>query len=86
MLTPSAKVKGWLQLWCRCPGWCRSARWNCLAFYNDPEAVLVDMREPEWYVKATIPGAVNILYTEVATRLGELVRQGRQGLGLRQGP
>lgn len=72
VLTPSAKVKGWLQPLVPVPGVVPIGEVELLGFYNDPEAVLVDMREPEWYVKSTIPGAVNIPYTEVATRLGEL--------------
>jgi len=39
---------------------------------GDPEFTLVDMRTQEWYLDATIPGAVNIPYTEVAMRMDEL--------------
>jgi|UPI0006CEA120 rhodanese-related sulfurtransferase len=72
VLTPCAKVKGWLQPLVPVPGVVPITEVELLGFYKDPEAMLVDMREPEWFVKATIPGAVNIPYTEVASRLGEL--------------
>jgi rhodanese-related sulfurtransferase len=38
----------------------------------DPEVVVVDSRTPDWYLDGTIPGAVNIPYTEAVDRLGEL--------------
>ncbi|MEM7699064.1 MAG: hypothetical protein AAF236_11740 [Verrucomicrobiota bacterium] len=40
---------------------------------------MVDMRTEEWFLDATIPGSVNIPYTEVAMRMDEphwsIVRQ-----------
>jgi rhodanese-related sulfurtransferase len=39
---------------------------------QDPETVVVDSRTPDWYLGGTIPGAVNIPYTEAVDRLGEL--------------
>ena len=36
------------------------------------EAVLIDSRTPDWFKGGTIPGAVNIPYTELADRLGDL--------------
>jgi rhodanese-related sulfurtransferase len=39
---------------------------------RDPEALLIDARTMEWHLKETIPGSVNIPYTEVASRLDEL--------------
>jgi len=39
---------------------------------QDPEIVVVDSRTPDWYLGGTIPGAVNIPYTEAVDRLGEL--------------
>jgi len=38
----------------------------------DPEFLVVDMREPEWRVKATIPGSISIPFSEVMQRLEEL--------------
>lgn len=39
---------------------------------QDPEVVVVDSRTPDWYLGGTIPGAVNIPYTEAVDRMGEL--------------
>ena len=39
---------------------------------NDPDTLVVDMREVEWFAEATIPTAKHIPYTEVAGRLDEL--------------
>jgi rhodanese-related sulfurtransferase len=39
---------------------------------QDPEVVVVDSRTSDWYLGGTIPGAVNIPYTEAVDRLGEL--------------
>lgn len=38
----------------------------------DPETVVVDSRTPDWFMAGTIPGAINIPYTEAVDRLGEL--------------
>ena len=38
----------------------------------DPETVVVDSRTPDWYEGGTIPGAVNMPYTQMTDRLGEL--------------
>ena len=43
-----------------------------IAYLQDPEVVVVDSRTPDWYAGGTIPGAVNIPYTETVDRLGEL--------------
>jgi len=43
-----------------------------LAMLADPEVTVVDSRTPDWYAGGTIPGAVNIPYTEMVDRLGEL--------------
>ena len=39
---------------------------------QDPEVIVVDSRTPDWYLGGTIPGAINIPYTEAVDRLGEL--------------
>ena len=39
---------------------------------QDPEVIVVDSRTPDWYLGGTIPGAVNIPYTEAVDRMGEL--------------
>lgn len=36
------------------------------------EAVVIDSRTVDWFQSGTIPGAVNIPYTDIADRLGEL--------------
>jgi len=39
---------------------------------KDGETVVIDARTVEWHLRGTIPGSVNIPYTEVAMRLDEL--------------
>jgi len=39
---------------------------------QDPEVMLVDSRTPDWFTQGTIPGAINIPYTQMVDRLGEL--------------
>lgn len=44
-----------------------------IAMLQDPDAVVVDSRTPDWFTGGTIPGAINIPYTYVVdelTRLG----------------
>jgi rhodanese-related sulfurtransferase len=43
-----------------------------IAALQDPEVTVVDSRTPDWYAGGTIPGAINMPYTEMADRLGEL--------------
>ncbi len=43
-----------------------------LDFLQDPEAVVIDSRTPEWYLRGTIPGSVSIPWNEVVDRLDEL--------------
>lgn len=43
-----------------------------LEFLADPEVTVVDSRTPDWYAGGTIPGAVNMPYTEMTDRLAEL--------------
>jgi rhodanese-related sulfurtransferase len=43
-----------------------------LAALQDPDVTVVDSRTPDWYAGGTIPGAVNMPYTEMTDRLGEL--------------
>jgi rhodanese-related sulfurtransferase len=38
----------------------------------DPEVVVVDSRTPDWYAGGTIPGAVNMPYTQMTDHLAEL--------------
>ncbi len=39
---------------------------------KDPEVVVVDSRTPDWFEGGTIPGAINIPYTQAYDRMGEL--------------
>lgn len=39
---------------------------------QDPAVTVVDSRTPNWFEAGTIPGAVNMPYTEMTDRLGEL--------------
>ncbi len=39
---------------------------------QNPEAVVVDSRTPDWFVGGTIPGAINIPYTYVVDDLAKL--------------
>lgn len=43
-----------------------------LDMLKDKDAVVIDARTVEWHLDGTIPGSVNIPYTEVASRLDEL--------------
>jgi len=43
-----------------------------LKMLQDPEAVVVDSRTPDWFQGGTIPGAINIPYTYVVDELGRL--------------
>ena len=40
--------------------------------YIDAGGLIIDARTVEWHVRGTIPGAVNIPFTQVADRLNEL--------------
>ncbi|MCP5231261.1 MAG: rhodanese-like domain-containing protein [Zoogloeaceae bacterium] len=71
-MTPCAKNKGWLQEMVPEPGVSPVGEIEILGAIGDRDAVLVDMRSQEEYLKRTIPGSVGIPYTEVSTRLDEL--------------
>lgn len=38
----------------------------------DPDVMVIDSRTPDWVAKGSIPGAVNIPYTVMTDRLGQL--------------
>jgi hypothetical protein len=71
-MTPCAKNKGWLQPLVPEPGIVPVTEIEVLNAIGDPNTILVDMRTEEWFLDATIPGSVNIPYTEVAMRMDEL--------------
>ncbi len=39
---------------------------------GEPDFLIVDMREPEWRIKATIPGSVSLPFSDIVERLSEL--------------
>ncbi|MGB5558595.1 MAG: rhodanese-like domain-containing protein [Paracoccaceae bacterium] len=43
-----------------------------LAMLVDPQVIVIDSRTQDWFAKGSIPGAVNIPYTQVLDRLGDL--------------
>jgi rhodanese-related sulfurtransferase len=43
-----------------------------LDMLQDEAAIVVDSRTPDWFKGGSIPGAINIPYTEATDRLGEL--------------
>lgn len=51
---------------------------EALARVQRGEAVLVDVRSPESYADGHVPGALNVPFSEVESRAGELRRGGRQ--------
>jgi rhodanese-related sulfurtransferase len=71
-MTPCAKNKGWLQPLVPEPGIVPVTEMEVLNAIGDADTILIDMRTQEWFIDATIPGAVNIPYTEVAMRMDEL--------------
>jgi rhodanese-related sulfurtransferase len=54
------------------PGVTTIGELELLDMLQDPEAVVVDSRTPDWFRGGTIPGAVNIPYTYVVDELGRL--------------
>lgn len=43
-----------------------------LKHLQNPDTLVIDSRTLDWYLDATIPGAVHIPYTDIASRLDEL--------------
>ncbi len=72
VMTGCALNKGWLQPMVPVAGVTPVGEVEVLKGLNDPETLVVDMREIDWYVEATIPASTHIPYTEVAMRLDEL--------------
>ena len=54
------------------PGVTTIGELELLDMLADPEAIVIDSRTPDWFEGGTIPGAVNIPYTQVVDMLGEL--------------
>lgn len=70
-MTACAKNKGWLQPLVPEPGINPVTEIEVLKALNDDAFIVADMRELEWHLKSTIPGAVHVPYTEIANRLSE---------------
>ncbi|MGC9420123.1 MAG: rhodanese-like domain-containing protein [Rhodovulum sp.] len=54
------------------PGVATIGELELLDMLADPEVTVVDSRTVPWFEKGSIPGAVNMPYTEMTDRLGEL--------------
>lgn len=54
------------------PGVKTVAELEVIEFLDKKAGVLLDARTQDWHLRGTIPGSVNIPYTEVAGRLAEL--------------
>jgi len=54
------------------PGVTTIGELELLDMLEESETVLVDSRTPDWFEGGTIPGAINIPYTQVVDRLGDL--------------
>lgn len=72
VMTNCAKNKGWLQPLVPAPGIVPVTEMEVIEAISNPDILLVDMRTQEWFIERTIPGAINIPYTEIAMRLDEL--------------
>jgi len=54
------------------PGVTTIGELEMLDMLADEEAIIVDSRTPDWFQGGTIPSAINIPYTQVVDRLGDL--------------
>lgn len=54
------------------PGVATIGELEMLDMLADEEAIVVDSRTPDWFEGGTIPGAINIPYTQVVDRLEDL--------------
>ena len=77
VMTPCAKNKGWLQPLVPVEGVHPVSEIEVLEALNDDSFLVVDMREIDWHIEATIPGSINIPYTEISQRLDELGCKGK---------
>ncbi len=65
-------ITGFLQPIVPIPGVTPVGELEVLDALGDPDFLVVDMREPKWRIKATIPGSESIPFNDVAQRLSEL--------------
>ncbi|MBR9650869.1 rhodanese-like domain-containing protein [Thalassovita aquimarina] len=54
------------------PGVTTIGELELMEMLQDPEVVVMDSRTPEWFAGGSIPGAINVPYTQVIDRLGDL--------------
>lgn len=54
------------------PGVTTIGELELLDMLQDPEVTVIDSRTPDWFAGGTIPGAVNIPYTQIIDELGVL--------------
>ncbi len=65
-------ITGFLQPIVPIPGVTPVGELEVLDALGDPDFLVVDMREPEWRIKATIPGSSSMPFSDVVQRLNEL--------------
>jgi rhodanese-related sulfurtransferase len=71
-MTSCAKNKGWFQPFVPVKGITPVTEAEMLHALNDKDALVVDMRIVDHYLKETIPTAINIPYGDIELRLDEL--------------
>lgn len=71
-MTSCAKNKGFFQPFVPVKGVTAVTEIEMLYALNDKDAVVVDMRTEDLFLHETIPGSINIPYTDIALRLNEL--------------
>lgn len=80
VMTSCAKNKGFFQPFVPVKGVTPVTEADMLHALNDKEAIIVDMRIQEHFLKETIPTAINIPYVEMELRLDEVgcVKEGKK--------
>ena len=71
-MTSCGKNKGFFQPYVPVKGINPVTETEMLHALNDKDAIVVDMRTPEWFFEETIPTAINIPFGEIELRLDEL--------------
>ncbi|HQS67776.1 MAG TPA: rhodanese-like domain-containing protein [Sulfuricurvum sp.] len=71
-MTSCGKNKGWFQPFVPAKGITPVTETEMLHALNDKDAIIVDMRTEDYFLKETIPTAVNIPYTEMGLRLKDV--------------
>ena len=81
---PEARLDGdWAKTSRACPPFCIQpmepadgvqtiGELELLEMLQDPAVTVVDIRTPDWFEAGSIPGAINLPYTEMTDHLGEL--------------